>query len=114
MLPLDDVRVQGYLDVMEDRLLLEGVNLGIRTPGYDPEAHWFAHAGWQYQGGPERTANMHLAGDDIPVFLRSFLNCYAIDIVPSEGYLFNEHATRARWTRSSRRPPSSNVSATCW
>ena len=52
---------------------------------------WF-DAGWQYQGGLERTANMHLAGDDIPVFLRSFLNCYAIDILPSDGYVFNEHA----------------------
>ena len=35
---------------------------------------------------------MHLAGDDIPVFLRSFLNCYAIDILPNDGYIFNEHA----------------------
>ncbi|MGD0782911.1 MAG: hypothetical protein ABSA30_08650, partial [Candidatus Aminicenantales bacterium] len=48
--------------------------------------------GWQYQGGLERTANMHLAGDDIPVFLRSFLNGYAIDILPKDGYIFNEHA----------------------
>jgi hypothetical protein len=52
---------------------------------------WFA-AGWQYQGGLERTANMHLASDDIPVFLRSFLNGYAIDILPANGYIFNEHA----------------------
>ena len=35
---------------------------------------------------------MHLAGDDISVFLRSFLNGYAIDILPDNGYLFNEHA----------------------
>jgi hypothetical protein len=35
---------------------------------------------------------MHLAGDDIPVFLRSFLNGYAIDILPESGYIFNEHA----------------------
>jgi hypothetical protein len=35
---------------------------------------------------------MHLAGDDIPVFLRSFLNCYAIDILPGSEYIFNEHA----------------------
>ena len=35
---------------------------------------------------------MHLAGDDIPVFLRSFLNCYAVDILPDSGYIFNEHA----------------------
>ena len=75
--------MQGYLDVLEDRLLLENANVGNRD--------WF-DAGWQYQGGLERTANMHLAGDDIPVFLRSFLNCYAIDILPNDGYIFNEHA----------------------
>ncbi|MFI5385624.1 MAG: hypothetical protein ACHQ50_05825, partial [Fimbriimonadales bacterium] len=26
------------------------------------------------------------------VFLRSFLNCYAVDILPNDGYVFNEHA----------------------
>jgi len=78
-----DVRVQGYLDVLEDRLLLENPNVGNRQ--------WF-DAGWQYQGGLERTSNMHLAGDDIPVFLRSFFNYYAIDILPKDGYIFNEHA----------------------
>ena len=35
---------------------------------------------------------MHLADDDVPVFLRSFLNCYAVDILPNDGYVFNEHA----------------------
>src|SRR5258707_5881635 len=35
---------------------------------------------------------MHLAADDVPVFLRSFLNGYAIDIVPGSEYVFNEHA----------------------
>jgi hypothetical protein len=79
----EDVRVQGYLDVLEDRLLLENEYVGDRD--------WFA-AGWQYQGGLERTANVHLAGDDIPVFIRSFLNCYAVDILPGSGYIFNEHA----------------------
>ena len=78
-----DVRVQGYLDVLEDRLLLENHNVGNRN--------WF-DAGWQYQGGLERTPNMHLAADDIPVFLRSFLNCYAVDILPNDGYTLNEHA----------------------
>ena len=75
LLSPDDVRVQGYLDVLEDRLLLENSNVGDRD--------WFS-AGWQYQGGLERTANMHLAADDIPTFLRSFLNCYAVDILPDE------------------------------
>ena len=83
LLSPDDVRVQGYFDVLEDRLLLENPNVGNRN--------WF-DAGWQYQGGLERTANMHLAGDDVPVFLRSFLNCYAVDILPNDGYVFNEHA----------------------
>ncbi len=83
LLSANDVRVQGWLDVLEDRLLLENQNVGDRD--------WFL-AGWQYQGGLERTPNMHLAGDDIPVFLRSFLNCYAIDILPNDGYIFNEHA----------------------
>jgi hypothetical protein len=86
LLPPDDVRVQGYLDVLEDRLLLENEYVRARCKG-----DWFL-AGWQYQGGLERTANMHLAGDDIPVFLRSLLNCYAIDILPENGYVFNEHA----------------------
>jgi len=86
LMPVDDVRVQGYLDVLEDRLLLENKYVGTRSKG-----DWFL-AGWQYQGGLERTSNMHLAGDDIPVFLRSFLNGYAIDILPESGYIFNEHA----------------------
>ncbi|MBI5383536.1 MAG: hypothetical protein HZA90_02485 [Verrucomicrobia bacterium] len=80
-----DARVQGYLDVLEDRLLLENPRGGRRD--------WF-QAGWQHQAGLERTANLHLSGDDIPCFLRSFLNGYAIDILPNEGYVFNEHATR--------------------
>jgi hypothetical protein len=79
----EDVRVQGYFDVLEDRLLLENP--------YVARHDWFA-AGWQYQGGLERTSNMHLSGDDIPVFIRSFLNGYAIDILPQSGYIFNEHA----------------------
>jgi len=78
-----DPRVQGYFDVLEDRFLLENPNASNRD--------WF-QAGWQYQGGLERQANMYLAADDIPVFIRSFLNCYAVDILPDQGYTFNEHA----------------------
>ena len=86
LLPADDVRVQGYLDVLEDRLLQE--NMYVKEYA---DRDWSA-AGWQYQGGLERTSNMHLAGDDVPVFIRSFLNCYAVDILPDQGYIFNEHA----------------------
>ena len=87
-----DPRVQGHLDVLEDRLLLENEKVAARTPGFDAEKDWFAHASWQYQCGLERHANIHLAADDAPNFLRSMLNQYAVDIVPGE-YTFREHTT---------------------
>jgi hypothetical protein len=87
-----DPRVQGHLDVLEDRLLLENEKVAARTPGFDPERDWFAHASWQYQCGLERHANIHLAADDAPNFLRSMLNQYAVDIMPGE-YTFREHTT---------------------
>ena len=89
-----DRRVQGYMDVLEDRLFLENPKVYSRTSGYDPEKHWFAHAGWNYQCSPERQANIYLDADDVPNFLRSFLNQYAVDIVPEQGYIFREHTTR--------------------
>ena len=92
LLPLDDPRVQGHLDVLEDRLLLENTKVQVRTANYDPAKHWFAHASWQYQCGLERHANIHLAADDPPNFLRSMLNQYAVDIMPGE-YTFREHTT---------------------
>ncbi|HPD16468.1 MAG TPA: hypothetical protein PLE19_16055 [Planctomycetota bacterium] len=93
LLPASDPRAQGLVDVLEDRLLLEHHRLPMRTPGYDPEKHWFSHAGWYYQCGIERTANVHLQWDDAPNFLRSFYNQYAVDIVVGP-YTFNEHTTR--------------------
>ncbi len=89
-----DRRVQGYMDVLEDRLFLENPKVYERTVGYDPEKHWFAHAGWNYQCSPERQSNIYLDAEDAPNFLRSFLNQYAVDIVPEQGYIFNEHTTR--------------------
>jgi hypothetical protein len=89
--PLDP-RVQGHLDVLEDRLLLENTKVRERSHGFDPEVDWFSRASWQYQCGLERHASIHLAADDIPNFLRSFLNQYAVDIVPGE-YTFREHTT---------------------
>jgi hypothetical protein len=87
-----DRRVQGHLDVLEDRLLLENTKVNTRTANYNAEKDWFAHASWQYQCGLERHANIHLAADDIPNFLRSLLNQYAVDIMPGE-YTFREHTT---------------------
>jgi hypothetical protein len=74
LLPATDSRAQGVMDVLEDRLLLEHHRLPMRTPAYDPEQHWLSHAGWYYQCGIERTANVHLQWDDVPNFLRSFYN----------------------------------------
>ena len=113
LLPPDDPRVQGTLDVLEDRLLLENPKVAQRTPGYDPEEHWFAHAAWQYQPGLERHANIHLAADDAPNFLRSWLNQYAVLILPGEGTPSASTRPAARPTRSSRRPRSSSDSARC-
>ena len=87
-----DPRVQGHLDVLEDRLLLENEKVASRTPGFEADKDWFAHASWQYQCGLERHANIHLAAGDVPNFLRSMLNQYAVDIVPGE-YTFREHTT---------------------
>ena len=83
LLPLDDVRVQGYLDVLEDRLLVDNPRTGA--------APWF-FGGWQHQVGIQKTFEVHLAADDIPVYLRSLFNSYAAHILPQDGYTFNEHA----------------------
>jgi hypothetical protein len=92
LLSPQDPRVQGHLDVLEDRLLLENEKVAARTPGFEAEEHWFSHAGWQYQCGLERHANIHLSAGDVPNFLRSTLNQYAVDVMPGE-YTFREHTT---------------------
>ncbi len=92
LLSPQDRRVQGHLDVLEDRLLLENSKILVRTAGFDAEKHWFSHASWQYQCGLERHANLHLAADDVPNFIRSMLNQYAVDIMPG-AYTFREHTT---------------------
>ncbi|MGD0898266.1 MAG: hypothetical protein ABR915_10560, partial [Thermoguttaceae bacterium] len=93
LLGQDDPHVQGIVDVLEDRLLLEHFHLPERTKGYDPEKDWFSGAGWFYQCGIERTPDVHLQWDDVPNFLRSFYNQYAVNIVIGP-YTFNEHTTR--------------------
>ncbi len=93
LLSTGDPRVQGHLDVLEDRLLLENDHVAVRTPGFDPGKDWFSSASWQYQCAWERNANIHLQGGDAPNFIRSMLNQYAADILPLEGYQFREHTT---------------------
>ncbi len=94
LLPPGDPRVQGCLDVLEDRVLLENVKVRVRKKDHDPERDWFDFGSWHHQGGYEYNANAHLAADDAPNFLRSLLNLYATDINPANGYTFIEHTTR--------------------
>ena len=93
LLSPQDVRVQGFLDVLEDRLLLENPKVIERLGEEVIEKKWFS-TGWHFQGGLERTANVHLAADDVGPFLRTWLNLYAINLLPRDGYIFNEHTTR--------------------
>jgi len=93
LLSSGDPRVQGHLDVLEDRLLLENDHVAERSPGFDPDKDWFSRASWQYQCGLERHANIYIQAGDAPNFIRSMLNQYAADILPGEGYEFREHTT---------------------
>ncbi len=99
-----DVRVQGHLDVLEDRMLLENSKVSGQR-GFDPQKDWFSRASWQYQCGLERHANIHLVADDVPNFIRSMLNQYAVDIVPGE-YTFREHTTGG--------PPDKSFEESAW
>ncbi|MDD5705268.1 MAG: hypothetical protein PHR35_05045 [Kiritimatiellae bacterium] len=91
VLSANDRRVQGFLDVLEDRLLLENGNvLGRYRGSCRPEDQWFSYGSWQHQCGLERHVSIHLQADDAPNFLRSMLNQYAVDMVPGE-YTFMEH-----------------------
>ena len=85
-----DPRMQGYLDVLEDRLLSENFKIPLRFHDYDSRKDWFSRSGWYYQAGLERTANIHLRWDDPPSFLRTWLNQYAVEINPG-AWTFKEH-----------------------
>ncbi len=93
LLSISDPRVQGHLDVLEDRLLLENDKVAERTPGFDPDKDWFSRASWQYQCGLERHANISILNGDAPNFIRTMLNQYAVEILPGDGYVFREHTT---------------------
>ena len=82
--------MQGYMDVLEDRLLSENFKLYLRFPDYDPEKDWFSRSGWYYQPYAERTATIHLRWDDPACFLRTWLNQYAVLINPG-AWTFREH-----------------------
>ena len=92
----DDPRVDGVFDVLEDALLTDHPWLRKRKKDYDPERDWFSNAGWGYQAGWEKLPEYYLAKDDIPNFIRQFMNHCAVDINVTNGrWTFNEHTTFA-------------------
>jgi hypothetical protein len=93
LLSIDDVRIDGHFDVLEDAFLLDHPWVRRRRRDYEPEKHWFDF-GWSYQSGWERLPEYYLAKDDVPNFLRSWLNRCAVDINLGD-YSFNEHTTFA-------------------
>ena len=94
ILAIDDPRVDGHFEVLEDNFLSDNPWIRSKKHDYDPEKDWFAHAGWGYQSGWERMPDYYLLKDDIPSFLRSWLNHFATDINLGN-WTFNEHTTLA-------------------
>ena len=89
LLPGSDPRVQGYMDVLEDRMLSESFKLYLRFPDYDPQKDWFSRSGWYYQPYAERTANLHLRWATRPASC-DLANQYAVLINPG-AWTFREH-----------------------
>jgi hypothetical protein len=98
LLSVDDVRIDGHFDVLEDDFLLDHPWVRKRRKDYDPEKDWF-NFGWSYQSGWERLPEYYLLRDDVPNFLRSWLNRCAVDINLND-YSFNEHTTFAQNDKS--------------
>jgi hypothetical protein len=94
LLSVDDPRIDGHFEVLEDVFLLDHPWIRRRMRDYDPERDWFSHAGWGYQSGWERLAEFYLARDDVPNFLRAWLNRCAVD-TNLANWTFNEHTTFA-------------------
>ena len=94
LLSIDDPRIDGHFDVLEDVFLLDHPWIRRRKGNYDPGKDWFGNAGWGYQSGWERVPDFYLAKDDIPNFLRAWLNRCAVDMNLGN-WTFNEHTTFA-------------------
>jgi len=96
LLSIDDPRLDGHFTVLEDVFLSQNPWLHKRKKDYDPEKDWFSNGGWGYQAGWERLPEYYLMRDDIPSFIRSFMNHCAVDVNLGNGrYTFNEHTTFA-------------------
>jgi hypothetical protein len=98
LLAIDDVRLDGHFDVLEDDFLVDHPWVRKRRPDYDPQRDWFDF-GWSYQSGWERLPEYYLRKDDVPNFLRAWLNRCAVDLNLTD-YSFNEHTTFAENDKS--------------
>jgi len=94
LLSIDDPRLDGHFEVLEDLFLRDHPWIRKRKPDYDPQKDWFGNAGWGYQSGWERLPEFYLAKDDVPNFLRAWLNRCAVDLNLAN-WTFNEHTTFA-------------------
>jgi hypothetical protein len=97
----DDARLDGHLDVCEDVLALNTTNLFSgnrfqflkekrRERGLSPVEDWF-WGGASPQLGYSYLANVYLRRDEIPSFLRQWVNNYASFVMPTPEYCFLEH-----------------------
>ena len=93
LLRVDDPRLDGCFNVIEDVHLYNHPWFPKRKKDYSPEKDWFDF-GWGYQTGWERLPDFYLFRDDIPNFLRAWLNRCAVDMNLSN-WTFNEHTTFA-------------------
>jgi hypothetical protein len=89
LLSNDDTRVDGHFDILEDLFLWDHPWFRKRKADYEPNRDWFDF-GWAYQSGWERLPEYYLRKDDIPNFLRSWLNRCAVDLNLGN-WTFNEH-----------------------
>ena len=63
-----------------------------REKGHGIAEEWFSHAGSRYQSGWERVPDYYLVKDDVPNFLRVWLNRCAVDM-DLKNWTFNGHRT---------------------
>jgi hypothetical protein len=97
----NDPRLDGHLDVVEDTLMLQPTHLFSgnrfqflaakrREGGLSKEDDWF-WGGASPQLGYSYLANVYLRRDEIPSYLRQFVNNYASFVMPTPEYCFLEH-----------------------